>query len=121
MSLQEFAKLGPAQSVRRIEFDSAEVVGGFPGGQVLVVRGEAPCLNIDVRLSPLVYVECPEYWEIEVIGSLPGNFCLTAIKPYAVSMPLAGVVGSSGIEVVGNSKRERIEVEGGCRRGQALG
>lgn len=114
MSLRDFAAAPAAESFRRIHFDSAEVVSDFPGGYTLIVRGEAPCLNMEVSLSPLIYIDCPEYWGIEVIGSLRGNICLTAMKPYVVAIPLNGITGSRGIEVLGPRRSERIEVEGGC-------
>jgi len=71
MSTENFLALNPAQSVRRIAFDKARVVGGFvTGTYFLVVSGETACVNMDVRLSPLIYVTCPDYWGIEVVGSL---------------------------------------------------
>ena len=120
MSVREFAAFEAAQSVRRINFDSCEVVGNFPGGDILVVRGEAPCLNMKVRLSPLIYIDCPEYWGIEVVGSLPGGFCLTAMKPFALAISLAGITGYRGIEVLGARRSEQIDVAGGCQQGNCL-
>ena len=120
MSLREFTELAAAESFRRIDFDSAGVVGNFPGGEILIVRGEAPCLNMDVRLSPRVYITCPEYWGIEVVGSLPGGFCLPAMKPFAIAIRLAGITGSRGIEVIGARRSEPNDVPGGCRDGCPL-
>ena len=120
MSLRDFAASPAAQSVHRIDFDSAEVVGGFAGGYILIVRGEAPCLNMNVSLSPLIYIDCPEYWGIEVLGTLRGNICLTAMKPFVVTIPLTGVIGYKGIEVLGARRSEQIDVEGGCERGGCL-
>lgn len=119
MSLREFAAAGPAESVRLIGFHSCEIVGNFPGGDILIVRGEAPCLNMRIRLSPRIYIDCPEYWGIEVTGSLRGGICLTAIKPYVVSIPLAGIVGYKGIEVIGSRRSERMDVPGGCSQGSS--
>lgn len=119
MSLEEFHGGEPAQSFRRIGFDSCEVVPIFPGGHLLIVRGEAPCLNMKVSLVPMIYITCPEYWGIEVVGTLPGNICLTAIKPYVLTIPLAGITGYRGIEVLGARRGERIDVEGGCEQGRA--
>jgi len=73
-----------------------------------------------VRLSPLIYIECPEHWGIEVLGFLPGNICLTAMKPYAVAIPLTGITGYKGIEVLGARRSEQIDVEGGCDRGRCF-
>jgi hypothetical protein len=117
MSLEDFAAGEAAQSYKRIAFDSCEVVANFPGGYILIVRGEAPCLNMEVSLSPLVYIDCPEYWGIEVIGSLRGNVCLTAMKPYVLTLALTGITGSRGIEVLGARRGEKIDVEGGCNQG----
>ncbi len=120
MSLRDFAASPAAESIRRIDFDSAEVVGNFPGGHVLLVRGEAPCANMEVRLSPLIYIDCPEYWGIEVLASLPGSVCLTAMKPFALAIPLAGITGSKGIEVLGARRSEQIDLEGGCEPGRSF-
>jgi hypothetical protein len=117
MSLREFMAEPAAQSIRRINFDSCEVVGNFPGGDVLIVRGQAPCLNMIVALVPMIYINCPEYWGIEVIGYLPGSFCLTAMQPFVLTIPLAGITGSRGIEVLGARRSEQIEVDGGCKPG----
>ncbi|GGO66928.1 hypothetical protein [Nonomuraea cavernae] len=62
-----------------------------------------------VRLSPLVYVQRPEYWGIEVIGMLPG-IGLPALAPYTESLPLDSVLGTKGIEVIGAATRETFDV-----------
>ena len=62
-----------------------------------------------VELVPVVYIQQPEYWQIEVVGSLPG-LGLPALAPYAVHLPLAGIVGTRGIEVVGATRTERFDV-----------
>jgi hypothetical protein len=120
MSLQAFEAARSAQSTKLISFQTAEVERcGFVGAPVLVVTGEAPCLNMEVSLQPLIFVRCPEYWGIEVVGTLPGAFCLTAIKPFKVTIPLTGVIGSLGIEVIGADRTERIDLKGGCKPGGA--
>jgi hypothetical protein len=104
-----------ASSSRIIDYDGAEVVPGIvPDTWFLVIRGEAPCLNMEVSLAPLIYVTCPEYWGIEVVGTLAGGFCLDAIKPYVVTIPLSGITGSRGIEVIGTNRSETFDVSGGC-------
>jgi hypothetical protein len=107
-----FAQKPLPQSVRLIDFDRAEVHPGFlPRTYILVVSGTKPYLNLQVNLSPLVYVRQPEYWGIEVIGSLPG-IGLPALAPYTVSIPIDGVLGSIGIEVIGANKAEKIDIMG---------
>ena len=105
----------PSQSVRLIDFEEATVHPGIiPETWFLVVSGTKPCLNMEVELQPLVYVRCPDYWGIEVVGSLPNGICLPAEAPYTATIPLAGVTGSEGIEVIGANKKQKIKVSGGC-------
>src|SRR5262245_29278500 len=99
-------------SVRLISFTKARIVPGIVSGTwILIVTGNKPCWNMTVRLSPLIYIRRPDYWGIEVVGSVPG-FCLPAIAPYTVSLPLAGITGTRGIEVIGSNKRQKIIVPG---------
>ncbi len=116
MSTKNFLALEPGQSARRIPFDTAKVVPGIVSGTwILIVSGETECINMKVHLSPLIYIQCPEYWGIEVLGTLDGP-CIVGIvpTPYTVSIELTGITGSKGIEVLG-AKSECIGVEGGCR------
>lgn len=116
MAQFNLAEQPAAQSSRLINFDKAEVVPGIVSGTwILVVSGEAPCLNMEVSLVPLIYIQCPEYWGIEVVGSLPYGFCLPATKPYVVTLQLTGVTGYVGIEVIGANKSEKFKVAGGCK------
>jgi hypothetical protein len=120
MTLRDFRVLPPAGASRRIDYSVAEVVGGFAGGHYLIVQGEAPCANMRVELLPLIYVECPEWWEIEVVGTLPGGFCLTAMKPFACVLRLDGITGSRGIIVRGATRSQEFLVPGGCGAGDAF-
>jgi hypothetical protein len=109
------AELQSASSSKLIAYDQAEVVPGFVNGTYFLhVSGTAPCFNMEVQLLPRIYVRCPEHWAIEVTGTLIGGFCLERVKPFNVTIPLAGVIGSEGIEVVGDNKSEQFPVEGGC-------
>lgn len=115
MSTKEFLDLEPAQSSRRIPYQTAKVVPGIVSGTyILIVSGETACINMKVQLSPLVYIRCPEYWGIEVIGTLDGP-CIVGIvpTPFSETIQLTGITGSKGIEVLGATS-ELIEVEGGC-------
>jgi hypothetical protein len=94
-----------------IDFERAEVrvLESLPPRYVLVVSGTKLCLNMKVDLVPLVYIQQPEYWGVEVVGSLPGGLCLPALASYSVDL-LDPPLGTKGIEVVGASQRERIDV-----------
>jgi len=103
-------------SCRLIDFEKAEVHPGIiPETYFLTVRGTKPCINMEVRLVPLVYVKCPEEWGIEVVGCLPTGVCLPTVGPYDTTIPLAGITGSKGIEVIGANKRESCDVSSGCK------
>ena len=107
-SLHQFQALPTPGSFRLINFDSAEILSGTVAGTfILVVRGTKPYLNMKVNLMPLVYVQQPEYWGIEVIGSLPG-IGLPAEAPYTVSIPLEGIRGTKGIEVIGANQSKQL-------------
>ena len=93
-----------------LDFDSATVHPGIASGTfVLAVTGKKPYSNMDVHLSPLLYIRKPEYWKIEVIGIRTG-IGLPVILPYSVALPLDGIIGTKGIEVVGATKSKRINV-----------
>ena len=109
------AHLQSAASLKLIAFESADVVPGIaPDSYFLIVTGEAPCLNMHVELAPMIYIECPDYWGIEVTGALKGGFCLEAVKPFHVVIPLTGITGRKGIEVIGGNRRQTFDVAGGC-------
>ncbi len=105
-----------AESCGLIDFDKAEVIPGIINGTFfLVVSGTKSCVNMNVDLQPLIYIKCPEYWGIQLVGCVPGGICLPQTAPFVVSIPLAGVTGSKGIEVLSASKSEKFEVSGGCQ------
>jgi hypothetical protein len=108
-----FQALRPAQSCRVIEFNTAQVITlrSAPPRHVLVVSGEKPYLNMEVSLTPLVYIQQPDYWGIEVVGCLP-EIGLPATAPYVARLDLAGTLGTHGIEVIGAERSERIDVPG---------
>jgi len=109
----QLLKAPTSSSVRLINFTKARVVPGIvPNTWILIVSGTKPCLNMTVRLSPRIYIVQPEFWGIEVVGSVPG-FCLPATAPYTVSLPLNGILGKKGIEVIGANKKQKLYVASG--------
>jgi hypothetical protein len=110
---QKLAATQAAQSVRRLNFTKAEVRPGIVNNTFfLIVSGTKPYLNMQVRLSPLIYIRKPEYWGIEVIGTLSG-IGLPALAPYHVFISLDGIIGTKGIEVIGATKRKKIKISQG--------
>ncbi len=99
-----------AKSCRVIEFENVDVVPGIVNDTWFVnVSGTKRYRNMTVRLVPLVYVKQPEYWEIEVVGCLPG-IALPALAPYSESIALDGIRGKKGIEIIGATGSEKRDV-----------
>jgi hypothetical protein len=101
----------PESACQRIDFNRAYVRTGDTGKfeRYLVVSGYKPTSNMEVKLSPLVYVRQPEYWEIEVQGCQRG-LGLPVLTPYTVALRLDGTIGTRGIEVVGATRSQRIDI-----------
>jgi hypothetical protein len=74
-----------------------------------------------VDLAPLVCFGRPEYWGIEVVGRLPLGIGLPSEGPpseeaqkaqYNVTISLySGLTGTEGIELIGATRTQRIEVQ----------
>ena len=109
--LRAYQELPAPSTTRLLDFTEAQIITlrTFPPRFILRVSGVKPYANMGVELVPVVYIRQPEFWEIEVVGTLRG-FGLPALAPYAVSLPLDGTLGTRGIEVVGATRRERFDV-----------
>jgi hypothetical protein len=109
----------PASSARLIGFERADVISPmiYPPKPMLVVSGRKP-YPMTVELVPLIYIQRPEYWGIEVVGRTAGTggptpmLAITNI-PYVVELDLAGYVGTVGVEVIGANGTEQIRVAAG--------
>ncbi len=106
----------PASSCYRlIDYDKAEVVPGIVNDTYfLIVSGTTPCMNMKAILTPVVYIDCPDFWDIELAGFLPGGICFEGIGNFTESILLTGITGSKGIRLVGATKSEKFDVLGGC-------
>ena len=111
---QQQARPSDEPTSQPIDFEKVSVVPGIVAETwILNVAGEAPCANMEVTLDPAVYITQPDYWEIQVTGTLPSGICLPATRPYDVSLDISGTIGKYGIEVVGATRREKIDVPPG--------
>ena len=101
------------ESESRVPVRSARLVPGINPDEpwILIVDGEAPCLNMEVTLRPNPAIPEIEYWPIEVVGRVPGDICLDAIKEYIVAMP-DPPMGTEGLEVVGENQSIKIPRNG---------
>jgi hypothetical protein len=113
MSMDETGPPTPraGESHQLIEFERAVVISPriYPPRNTLLVTGQKPWANMDVTLTPLTYLQTPEYWGIEVIGSMPA-IGQPAIVPYAAELELETTVGTAGIEVIGANRSEKIDL-----------
>lgn len=108
---KDFVKLPKIESCRLIDFKEAEVkTVPTPERYILIVKGIKPCINIEVHLSPRLYIIQPDYWGIEVVGCLPGGICLPAVAPYVVTILLHSTIGTKGIEVIGANGHKKIDI-----------
>jgi len=120
--LQTYKGLPPATAFRLLDFAKASVITlrSLPPQFILRVSGTKPFLNMDVELVPVVFIQQPEYWTIEVVGSLRG-IAIPAQAPYAVSLPVTSFLGTKGIEVAGANRTQRFDLvpqqasQGDCR------
>jgi hypothetical protein len=108
----------PPTTCTTIDYESAKVGPGrgpvtdFPGTAqyTLVVTGTLPYMNWTAKLQPLVYIRQPEFWGIEVQACHTLEVGLPTVKAFTVSLPLSGVMGTQGIEVIGATKRQNFEL-----------
>ena len=108
--LKAFESLPPSTTCRRIDFDKVQIVPGFiPKTFFLIVSGVKPWVTMEVSLVPLIYIDRPEYWGIEVIGCHYG-IGLPQTAPYTVALEITHFLGTKGIEVIGATKSEKHAV-----------
>jgi hypothetical protein len=101
---------------RLIDFQTAVVITPmiYPPRPRLVVSGVTN-IPSTVSLVPLDYVSPPSYVGIQVVGRAEGDggprpgHPIAGI-PYSVELDLAGVTGTEGVEVVGQTTTERLVV-----------
>jgi hypothetical protein len=92
-------------SPKPIDFDKATVTQvpstATSPRHLLTVTGTVPTSGQTVRLVPVVYVQQPEYWRIEVQVCLPLGSGSGAPGPYTATYDFLGSKGKAGIEVAG--------------------
>jgi hypothetical protein len=107
---EQLESLPQSAACRIIEFESAELRPGIIGKTYfLIVSGRKPWANMDVQLVPLIYVDQPDYWGIEVVGCLSG-ISLPVEVPYSVTLDVSHTLGKRGVEVIGASGRKQLDI-----------
>ncbi|MEO0440929.1 MAG: hypothetical protein AAF067_08650 [Pseudomonadota bacterium] len=102
---------GKAARTGGAAFDHAEVRAGptLGDGLYLVVSGPAAGQGQSTRLRPDLNDPSPEYRRIDIVVE-PGHENLTGREYYERSMPLSGLAGSRGVELVGSNGTKRFEL-----------
>ncbi|MCW2309470.1 hypothetical protein [Rhodobium gokarnense] len=85
--------------------------GDVPGTWFLMVSGVMPCKNMVIQLRPMVYVQPPDYWAIEVVGCVEDG-CLEMPVTYAIWIDVTDYRGTDGIEVVGANGTQKLDIPG---------
>jgi hypothetical protein len=101
------------QPESRVNVHSAELVPGINPDEpwILVVRGDAPCLNMEIFLRVLPAIPEVDYWPIDAVGILPGDICLDAIQEFTAYMP-GPPMGTKGLEVHGANQSIKLDWNG---------
>jgi hypothetical protein len=94
-----------------LDFRKAVVSPGEqPGTLVVTVTGDTPRSSLRgaaVKLKPLTYDSQPEYWKFEVLWDAT-NATVPIVTPFTVSLAVDQFRGTKGIEVVGQSRSQKI-------------
>jgi len=96
-----------------LDFRKAVVIPGKePDSLLLTVTGDKPRdaqRGSAVKLEPLTYATQPEYWRIEVLWD-SANANLPMVTPFTVSISLDRIRGTKGVEVVGQTRSQKISI-----------
>ena len=96
-----------------LDFRKAVVAPGQASGSLLLtVSGDKPRDaqgGAPVKLEPVTYDQQPEYWKIEVLWDATGAV-VPMVSPFTVTIPLDRFRGTKGVEVVGQTKRQKISI-----------
>jgi hypothetical protein len=87
-----------------LDIEKAELRPGLIRGTFfLTVAGTKPWSTIIVKFSPLIYIQQPEYWGIQVVGIQLG-IGLPVVTPYMHTEEVTQYLGKKGVEVIGANR-----------------
>ena len=95
---------------RELDFDRAELTQIVKGYWVVKVHGVKPHAHMKVELAPVEHLRQPDYWQIKIRGCVSEDIMTPKKTPYTVTLPLTAAKGIKGIEVVGTSNRQSIDI-----------
>jgi hypothetical protein len=102
----------PHPPVRELlDFEGLDVVNGFAGGQVMVVRGTQPDhWQVALEDDPDPSIPEREWVPWHLVGYHFGEF-VPSVEPYRVARQIPGAPpGAVGIEVVGKTTRRQVRL-----------
>jgi len=87
-----------------IDFDSVKIeYQRDRGGYQLTVTGIKPYTNMEVSLNSEPYDRKPAYLRTMVVGCVKNFIVVPLETPYYLTVPLAPLMGTKGVEIVGAS------------------
>ncbi len=95
-----------------VSFDDASIEINEAGEKILKITGETPHSSsngCEVQLFPVKYTTKPGYAQVDVMWNRT-NALFTSPCPYDISVPVASITGSKGIELRGASGTTRLDV-----------
>lgn len=99
------------ENCQMVDFDNVKIHMMEKGYWVATVSGTKPYANMRIDLIPNMYARQPEYWGITVRGCFADDIAIPTEAPYEINFPLAGCKGIRGIQVIGATKAEKIDIE----------
>lgn len=108
---------GKSGRVNAADFDSAELRVGPPLGQglYLIVSGPKPKPDANIKLLPMLGDPETEYQQIELAWETRAandHDDSMGVERYEKSMPLSGLSGTKGIELVGANGTKKFNLTG---------
>lgn len=99
-----------SSSVRLVPVTEVKLRDGFANDTYfLMAWGEKPYKAMEVEIVPMIYVRRPEWWQVDIVGSLKGDRETSAVTgEYFVSREI-WFWGTKGIEVRGKDFIHRID------------
>lgn len=103
--------------VNAADFDSAELRAGPTLGQglYLIVSGPTPRPGADIKLLPVLGDPLTEYQQIEIAWesrAANDHDVSMGVERYEKSMPLSGLSGTKGIELIGANGTKKFNLTG---------
>jgi heat shock protein HslJ len=82
------------------------------GTNRLTVTGTVPATNFTVTLRPLVYIQQPAFWGIEVVRCQTAPIGATIVRPFTATYDFTGALGRCGVEAIGATRHDSFDLAG---------